>query len=885
MRVSRRGARPGGRLSTRLLVLVLVPLLGVSAFAAWEIQMRTSSAASAANVEGLLKSAARISTVRSDLPQELVPGLARAIVQVPAVSHALGLQSVTLADLGLSDAQVTALRDRTDAAVGSMARDPRTTMLAGAVALGITSMRTQVDSGVAIPTGFARAEQLIAELSSAENRLVTQADQLGLDGNATRAARDLTLTTEVVELAEMELPRIAGTAFPTLAPPGQTDDVIPDWLQTWGGYRSAYTTMLAQGPRPLVDALKAATDTKAAREFDATAAKLAVTPTALTIPGLIKLYKLSQVRGQALTGVLQFAVDRAVSAAEAQRRSAIAELWTIVAIVTGLSLASLLIGWRVLRSVSLPLQNLAASARNVSEGVLDDVAVAGPREVRTVARGLAAAVASLRRIAAQASAVSVGDLDSDVVQHPLPGPLGEVMHTSVETIISAIHERDAAQSDLAYRAAHDPLTELTNRGQAMVMIEAALHRAHRSGSVTGLMFIDLDHFKTVNDTFGHETGDAVLVHCAQRMKDVVRSGDTVARLGGDEFVVLLEDITSGIEIDKLAARIVAALGQPIELGHRQVRVGASVGVAICADASVDAGRLLSDADAAAYEAKKAGRGRHSIFDDELRAELARRAELDKAIADGLALGQFELYYQPVVDLNTGRPQGVEALIRWNRPGHGLVAPGEFIPAAETSRLINDIGRWTLLEATAQLVRWDAETHNPELTVAVNISGRHLINEQLIVDVQDALDASALPPQRLIIEVTETVLVDDPSATRNLTALRELGVRVAIDDFGTGFTSIGQLLSLPVDTLKIDRSFVASPDPAHQELVELMSRAAHTFGLEVVAEGVEEIEQLGNLSRCGVESAQGFHFARPHTAAEARELLRMPYLPAQAVTAG
>jgi diguanylate cyclase (GGDEF)-like protein len=554
-------------------------------------------------------------------------------------------------------------------------------------------------------------------------------------------------------------------------------------------------------------------------------------------------------------------------------------LWAILAMVLALLAGCVLIGWWVLRSITRPLRDLAESARRVSRGVLDDVPVHGPEEVRTAAEGLASAVANLRNIEAQASAISAGDLDNEVLHIPQPGPLGQVVHGSVEAIIEAIHDRDAARTDLDYRTAHDSLTGLINRAQALATAERSLHRAQRAGAMTAVMFVDLDHFKAVNDTLGHEAGDAVLVRCARRMTDVVRGGDTVARLGGDEFVILLEDINDETDVVKLAERVVRTLAAPIQLGHRQLHVGASVGVAICTDGYIDAGRLLSEADAAAYQAKKDGRGRYSIFNDALREEMARRAALDLAIADGLTRGEFVLYYQPVVDLRTGQPQGVEALIRWNRPGHGLVPPNEFIPSAETSALINDIGRWTLFEATAQLTRWDQAIGTNNLTVGVNISGRHLCSDDLLNDVKNALDAAGLAPNRLIVELTETVLVENMSAASNLMALRELGVQVAIDDFGTGFTSIGQLLRLPIDTLKIDRSFVASTDPAHQELVQLMARAAHAFGLHVIAEGVEDATQLGNLANCAVEAAQGFHFARPQAADDALALMRLPALPA------
>jgi predicted signal transduction protein with EAL and GGDEF domain len=362
------------------------------------------------------------------------------------------------------------------------------------------------------------------------------------------------------------------------------------------------------------------------------------------------------------------------------------------------------------------------------------------------------------------------------------------------------------------------------------------------------------------------------------MTSIVRGGDTVARLGGDEFVILLEDITDETDVVRLAERVVAALAEPVQVFHRQVRIGASIGVTICNDGYVDAGRLLREADAAAYRAKNAGRGRYDVFDDALREELARRAELDVAIADGLRRGEFVLYYQPVVDLSTGRPRGVEALIRWNRPGCGLVSPDEFIPAAELSTLINDIGRWTLHEAAAQLARWDAQLGPKDLTVGVNISGRYLCSDDFVDDVRHAVETSGIEPSRLTVELTETVLVENLTAATTMGKLRDLGVQVAIDDFGTGFTSVSQLLGMPIDTLKIDRSFVASSHPTSRELVHLMTRAAHAFGLRVVAEGVEEAGQIANLAECAVEAAQGYHFARPQSADEALALIRMPVLP-------
>jgi EAL domain-containing protein (putative c-di-GMP-specific phosphodiesterase class I) len=296
-----------------------------------------------------------------------------------------------------------------------------------------------------------------------------------------------------------------------------------------------------------------------------------------------------------------------------------------------------------------------------------------------------------------------------------------------------------------------------------------------------------------------------------------------------------------------------------------VSVGASVGIATSRDGGTDADALLAQADAAVYRAKAAGRGRAELFDEALRAQLVERSELQAAIAAGLAGGEMRLVYQPVHDVRSGAVIGYEALIRWDRPGHGTVPPDLFIGAAEASRLICDLDRWVLAEATSQLAAWrDAPgpARPGEPTVAVNISGRHLVDSRVVADVAAALAASGLPAELLVLEVTETVLVDDPTAYEHLATLRATGVGIAIDDFGTGYTSIGQLRSMPVDTLKIDRSFIASDEPSHRTLVGMMIHAAHAFGLTVVAEGVEEPCQLEALRADSCDQVQGYLMSRP-----------------------
>jgi diguanylate cyclase (GGDEF)-like protein len=441
------------------------------------------------------------------------------------------------------------------------------------------------------------------------------------------------------------------------------------------------------------------------------------------------------------------------------------------------------------------------------------------------------------------------------------------MYVAIREIATSSRKREELQRKIAHQAAYDSLTGLANRAHLLGLVEAALHRARRSGTQLALLCIDLDRFKAVNDTFGHHAGDAVLRAVADRMRQTVRAGDTVGRLAGDEFVILLEPLDATSDLLDLGDRLIAAVSAPIPLGDRDVTVGVSIGVAVSADGSTDADVLLHHADAATYRAKTAGRGRVEIFDEALRRQLDSQADLEQGIRTGLAAGEFLLHYQPVLDLGTGRIQGYEALIRWQRPGHGLLLPDTFIPAAERSTLICDIGRWVLGQATQQLARWrSADPDSGDVTVAVNISGRHLSSPGIIGDVEAALRDSGLPASALVVEITETVLVDRLSTAAHLQALRALGISISIDDFGTGYTSIGQLQHLHVDTLKIDKSFISSAGPGAGDLVKLMINAAHAFGLRVVAEGIEDADQLETLRQLACDSGQGYLFARPQPAA-------------------
>jgi diguanylate cyclase len=437
------------------------------------------------------------------------------------------------------------------------------------------------------------------------------------------------------------------------------------------------------------------------------------------------------------------------------------------------------------------------------------------------------------------------------------------MSVAINQIMAVSQQREKLQHELVHRAAHDSLTGLPNRAQSIRLIQGALSRAQRSGAVVGLLFVDLDGFKAINDSLGHAAGDQVLRTVAARMQALVRAGDVVARLGGDEFVVLLEPLDEQASAVAVADRLVAAVSRPMELaGGRTVGIGASVGVALSQDGLTDAEVLLHESDVAVYRAKSTGRGRTEVFDGDLRRELMDRAELEAGIRAAIASDQLVLHYQPIVSVRTGEVEGYEALVRWNRPGVGMVLPADFIPVAERSDLICELDAWVLQRATRQLAAWNQLQGPNDLIMAVNVSGRHIARRRIYEDVTSALHAAGVEARQLTLEITENALLDDPVALTNLQDLRLLGVSISIDDFGTGYNSISRLETLPVDIVKIDGRFLDPAVPSSDKLLRLIVQAAHAFGLPVVAEGVESGEQLSVLKSLECESAQGYYLGRP-----------------------
>ncbi len=443
-------------------------------------------------------------------------------------------------------------------------------------------------------------------------------------------------------------------------------------------------------------------------------------------------------------------------------------------------------------------------------------------------------------------------------------PLQTAEGTLISSAIRDVTERKLAEQALEHQALHDPLTGLPNRVLFVDRLEHALTRSKRTGSRLAVFFLDIDEFKNVNDSLGHEAGDLVLAALPPRLRLALRQADTVARFGGDEFVILCEDLEAESDVTKIAGRLIEAFEQSIELEGREYHLSVSVGVVIVESGAGGAAAILRDADVAMYRAKGLGRGRFELFDARMRARVLERIQLESDLRRATGGGELELHYQPVLSLGGGDFVGAEALVRWRRPGHALQAPDAFIECAEETGLIVPIGAWVIEEACRSAAAWQ-RPGSPPLRISINLSPRQVTDSNVADLLSRTLERTGLDPRLVSLEITESVLLSSAADSMpQLQALRNLGTRLVLDDFGTGYSSLSRLKSFPIDALKLDREFIGGlgGDGTDTAIVSALLTMARALELDVIAEGVETSEQLSWLQDHGCGFAQGYLLSHP-----------------------
>jgi diguanylate cyclase (GGDEF)-like protein len=444
-------------------------------------------------------------------------------------------------------------------------------------------------------------------------------------------------------------------------------------------------------------------------------------------------------------------------------------------------------------------------------------------------------------------------------------------------VVNAQARSDLRDSSDGFRESslHDALTGLPNRVLLGQRLDHAALRARRSGKKLAIMFVDIDRFKDVNDTFGHLIGDHLLVAIATRLTELLRPGDTLARMSGDEFVILCEELDSAMVVEDLASRINSSLAEAFRVDDVELRITASVGIAFSGPGVDVPERVLQDADAAMYQAKSKGGSHHQVIDLREQSLAHRRAGMLQDLRGALGRGELRTDYQPIVTTESGRVFGVEALLRWADPKRGLVSPETIVPLAERSGLITDIGRWVLEQACRDRNRWqDAQGH--DVMISVNVSPQQLMSTGYVASVEEILSDTGTQPEGLTLEVTESVFVHDGDrALLVLHDLRDLGVSIALDDFGTGYSSLSYLRRFPVDIVKIDKGFIAElADPTTSAIVSAVVDLSHVLGMSVIAEGVENAGQHSEVAALECEACQGFFFARPMSARDLGDLMHL-----------
>ena len=862
-----RPSHQGTGTTVRLVALVLLPVTVMCGLAGSDVLARRATATRAVAVEHRVTALSRLVTFRDALDtqeslQAMTVRLANLGVTPEVASGYIGVDLVEW----LASARRSANRALLRFGVGSPVEQAE-----------LRAFYAGHDSGALSPVqALARLTTYVSVTNLAVKQTLKGLDLAGREAKIVAPIEALAAVTDLADVATAQGIDLSALWFPDA---GQTPAAAAAVFALLGrntaNYDSKVTRVRSLGVPQVTAGLDRMEADASVRAFTAAAhAALLRVPSEgplvdlTTVASVFRGYLLRDERLRSLSAAAIAAVlaDSSRLASDSRRDFL---LWLLGAAL--LAFTSIGVAMLLARSIARPLKALAEYAHAVNEGEIDldppSGRHRGPRETRVACAALGDVVRSLRLLDAKANALAHCAFTDPVLQIRLPGRLGESLQSSVTVLSESIMQRDELQSDLTHQATHDSLTGLHNRSAAVVAIQSAMDRATRTAATTAVLFVDLDDFKLVNDRQGHEGGDEVLRQVAGRMASVLRGGDVVARFGGDEFVVVAQEMVDVGHVTDLARRVLEAINLPMDIAGQQVQLGASIGIALSLDGPEDPMQLIARADAAMYRAKQHPGSAIEIFDAHLQDQLVHRTDIECALSAALREpggGGLRLNYQPIFEAATQALVGVEALVRWERPGHGVLAPDDFIPVAEATSLILDLDRWVIDQAVDQLVVWADLPALAGVPLSVNVSGRHLLSGKLPGHLAAALARTRVDPTRLIVEITETVVLEDlVLAASELQSVRALGVKVAIDDFGTGFTSLAHLQQLPMDIIKIDRSFIRQLDAQRGwALVEMVTVFGHSMDITIIAEGVETAAELSALQAMGADQLQGYLLSRP-----------------------
>jgi diguanylate cyclase (GGDEF)-like protein len=863
----RRSPRSAQRLGVtgRLFSLVLIPLLGLLVLGNAMTQLRRTAADDATRIESTLDRVSRLAQVRAALFRErsyteMVQASAAVNVPVPSFAAFVGV------DIPARQNDAHAALDR---AVAALAADAPAAVTADEVAA----------ARAAVPTSPLSERTLTASYEPLERRVevILQRTLAEVQDGTSDAPGGARLLAGLPALREPVRLVVALSRQDTLLELLYLDVGDParwqrDLVEISAAERDAYDQLIHLPGGPVADAARAL-------ETDPTVRSVRTTVQS-TIGGDVMRFangisdwsrygpflRMAMDYADQLTGFVSTSAETVHRAAAGLRSDATDQLRMWFAFSAGLVVATLAACVMLAHSVSRPLRRLAQRAAIVSGGNLDvpPLTTRGPRDIAVTSRAVNDLVDNLRLLEAKTHALADLDFGADALAEPLPGPLGESLRRSAHMLSGSVAERDELRDHVVHQATHDALTGLPNRAAATEAVERALDRARRIDRGVAAIVLDVHDFKRINDTHGQRVGDQVLETMARRLSRSAETSSMVARLGSDEFLVITEDVGDPEPVTQLAHRLVEAAAGAMRFAGTTVALGVCVGVAFSFDGASDADQLLAWGDLAVDRAKQRGPGAVEIYDRGLQEQLQHQVTVEGELTRAISEGELFLQYQPVIHLPTGRMTSVEALVRWDKPGEGRQAPDSFIPVAERSNLIITLDQWVLHRAAGQLVHWRHSPHLTAVDVAVNVSGRHLASQSLHRHLADLLDTTGIDPRRMIVELTETVLVDDLHvAAAQLDAIRGMGLRVALDDFGTGYTSLNHLQRLPVDIIKIDRSFVNRLGRERDRAVlAMITQLGHQLGHTITAEGVETPQQYELLRELGCDHAQGFWMSRP-----------------------